>query len=118
MQREIVRSSSFDSAYIAKRSFSRWKRFRPGVVKRAKSARTTMASGGENCAAKEGMSAKRCVFSALCGRQKTVADSRDVSNFQQYGLISGEMPRVDAVQLIPDRQNDVSLLLPRESVRD
>lgn len=69
MQREIVRSSSSDNAYIAERSFSRWKRF-DRALKRAKSARTTMVSGGENCAAKEGTRAKHCVFSALCGIRK------------------------------------------------
>jgi len=69
VQREIVRSSSCDSAYIAERSFIRWKRF-DRVFERAKSAMATMVSSGENCAVKEGTGAKRCVLSVLCDVRK------------------------------------------------
>lgn len=67
MQRESVRSSSYDSAYIAERSFIRWKRF-DRTFERAKSAMATMAS--ENCAIKEGTGAKCCVLSVLCDVRK------------------------------------------------
>lgn len=108
VQREIVRSSSSDSAYIAERSFSRWNRFGQ-AFERAKSAKATMAIGGENCAVKGATTALRSLGS-LTWRKKTVVDSRGVSNFLQCGLILGEI----AVQLISDRQNGASLL-PRES---
>lgn len=113
MQREIVRSSSFDSACIAERSFSRWKRF-DRAFERAKSAKWRVAV--KIARLKRGMGAKRCVLLALCDVRKQSPTLETVPISSNVALYR-EKSREGAVQLIPDRQNDVSLLLPRESLR-